>query len=368
MNILMLTTHLNIGGVAKYILDLSQGLAKRGVHPFIASSGGDILRYFESSNIPHLDLNIKTKFEFHPKLIPGALRLIRFVRDNKIDIIHAHTRVAQVLGGIVSTSTGVPFVSTCHGFFNVKKLSRKLFPCWGVKTIAISNAVKRHLVHDFNIPEERVDVVYNGVNVENYISDLSDGERQILREQMGFSNGPVVGTIGRLSPVKGYDYLLHAIKKVKKIIPHVNLLIVGEGPYEKVLRKLAKTLDLETSVFIMASTVQTQKFFPLINVYVFPSLQEGLGLSLLEAMASQRACIATSVGGIRDIIEDGRNGLLVPPSDIDKLAEGIRKLILDEGLASKISRAARESVGAKFSFDAMVSKTIDFYQGVINEK
>ena len=368
MKVLLITTHINIGGVARYTLDLAKGLAKKKVKCFIASSGGDLESYFHGANIPLLTVNLRTKFEFHPKLVIAIIKLIKFVRKNKMDVIHAHTRVAQIVGCVVSKFTGVPFVSTCHGFFKYDRFSRKLFSCWGKKVIAISDAVKGHLVGDFKISEESVSVIYNGVDVGEYPVDLSQEEKETIRKNLGFKEGLIIGAVGRLSPVKGYNHLVHAVKEIKEYAPDTNLLIIGDGPEEEALRRLVQSLDLEKSVVFMKSRFDARRFFPLMDIYVLPSLQEGLGLSLLEAMASSRACVATSVGGISDVIEDTKNGLLVAPNDSHALAGAIRRLISDSEFASELRSQARKSIEKKFSLDDTIEKTVKFYKGAINEK
>jgi len=368
MKILHLTTHLNIGGITKYIFDLSQGLEERGVTCLVGSSGGDFQSYFKSAGIKCYELDIKTKFEFHPKLFIAAVKLRKFTRENSIDIIHAHTRACQVLACMVEKMTKIKVVSTCHGFFNANKISRKLFPCWGVKVIAVSDAVKDHLVNDFKLTGERVSVIYNGVYLQKFAKDMPADEKQAMKKNLGFSDGPVVGSIGRLSPVKGYDYLLHAFKRVIVKRPEVSLLIIGEGPYEGVLRKIARELAIEDSVFFMKAVVDTSRLLPVIDVYVFPSIQEGLGLSLLEAMASKRPCVATDVGGISNIIQNGKNGILVPSKDTYLLGNAIERVLDDREFSARISHAGFDTVKERFSLEIMADKTAEFYKQIISPK
>ena len=368
MKVLLLTTHINMGGVGRYVFELARGLKQKNVDCTVASSGGNLERFFHNGNIHLFTVDIKTKCEFHPKLILGVSQLADLVKRDNIDIIHAHTRVAQVLGCLLSRMTKVPFVTTCHGFFKSGRLSRKIFPCWGKRVIAISDAVRGHLTDDFKLPNEQVSVIYNGVDMAEYDIDMPVEKRRILKRNLGFTDGHVIGSIGRLSPVKGYDYLLHAIKEMKSRKYDVNLLLVGDGPEDKRLQGLTKRLGLENMVFFMKSRFDARRFFPLMDVYVLPSLQEGLGLSLLEAMASGRACVATRVGGISDVIQDGMNGLLVPPRDPRALANAITNLLDDSGVAGELGSNARGTVKNRFSLDEMISKTIGFYKGVMGEE
>ena len=376
MKVLLLTTHINIGGIGLYLYNLAKALKKRKVESFVASSGGNLEEYFKTARIPLVNLDIKTKFEFNPKLIPEIFKLIRFIKVNDIDIIHAHTRVTQVLGQLISRFTALKrrtslteeirphFVTTCHGFFKSERLSRRLFPCWGEMTIAISQAVKTHLINDFKVPENRISLIYNGIDLEESSKTLKDEEKKLLKENLGLGKGPVIGSIGRLSPVKGYKYLLFAMKDLRGVMPDAKLLIIGEGPSGNELKDLTKKLNLGDAVKFVKATLDIRRFLAVMDIFVFPSIQEGLGLSLIEAMASGKACIATSIGGISSVIEDGKNGLLVQPGDSHSLTEAMRRLLLDKELFSRLRNAARDSVKNKFSLDRMVEDTIKFYESV----
>ena len=155
MKVLLLSTHLNIGGIGCYIVNLARYLKRRGHEVFVSTSGGDMVDELLKEGIAHIKINLKTKSELSPKLLWALPRLLSLVRDKDIQIIHAHTRVAQVLAYLLSRMLRVPYVTTCHGFFKLR-IGRKIFKCWGDKTIAISEAVKRHLISDFNIPSEDV--------------------------------------------------------------------------------------------------------------------------------------------------------------------------------------------------------------------
>ncbi|NQT22189.1 MAG: glycosyltransferase family 4 protein [Candidatus Omnitrophica bacterium] len=362
MKVLLLTTHLNIGGVGLYVLNLAKGLKEKGIDCVVASSGGGLEDHFRKAGIPLMYLDIKTKFEFNPKLIPAVRRLINFAKKTDLDIVHAHTRVAQVMAKAISRQSGASFVSTCHGFFNKRRISRIIYPCWGDRVIAISEAVKNHLKDDFKVSPKDITVIHNGIDSEKYQEALEAKDVIALKRKLKIEGGPVLGSIGRLSPVKGYKYLLCALKELKRDFPNLRLVLIGEGPEEQKLRSLTKKLNLEDSVLFINSTLDTKKFLALMDIFVFPSLQEGLGLSLLEAMASGKACIATSIGGISDIIEDGKNGLLVPPADSHCLKEAIKRLLSDKGFSSKIASCARKSVKDKFSMEKMVKGTIAFYE------
>ena len=362
MKVLLLTTHLNIGGVAVYTVSLAKALKREGVGVFVASSGGELVKSLKKDKIFHLKLNIKTKFEFNPKLIPEFFKLLKFIKKNNIDIIHAQTRVGQVLASLLSLVTRAYHVSTCHGFFKNKRWGRRLFGGWGDCCIAISDAVREHLVKDFNIKPDRVFLVYNGVDSNRFAAGIGDDEKGTLRNSLGLDRYPVIGSVSRLSPVKGLRYLLFAMKDILREEPGAHLLLVGEGPSKEYLMELARRLGIENSVFFALNTTEPERFLSIIDVFVFYSLEEGLGLSLLEALACGKACVASNVGGVSSIIEDGRTGILVPPKDTHALKEAITKIIRDRKLKTLLGESGKAMVRDKFSLKKMAREVIDVYE------
>ncbi|UCD55399.1 MAG: glycosyltransferase family 4 protein [Candidatus Omnitrophota bacterium] len=362
MRVLLLTTHLNIGGVAVYTLNLARGLKKKNVSVWIASSGGDLVKTLEKDGIFHLPLGIKTKSEFNPKLIFAFFKLLIFIKKNNIDVIHAQTRVAQVLAYLSSRFSGASYVSTCHGFFKKSRIARKLFSAWGRHVIAISDAVVDHLVKDFNIKRKNVFLIYNGVDKEAFSQIVDKDEKGILKSNLGLAKSPVIGSISRLSPVKGLKYLLFAMKDILRDMPEVRLLLVGEGPSKEYLLGLAKKLGIENNVFFALNTTQTQRFLSIIDIFIFYSLQEGLGLSLLEALASGKPCVASNVGGVASIIEDGMTGILVPPKDTHALKDAIIKILKDKELSASLARKGNALIEEKFSLEKMVEGVVDVYK------
>jgi len=364
MNILYLTTHLNVGGITSYLLTLAQGFSARGHKVYVASSGGDSLIRFSEQGVIHLPIPIKTKSEFNViKLGLSLASLAHQLKYRRIDIIHSHTRVTQVLGCLAQRFIRAPHVTTCHGFFK-KRFSRALFPCWGDAVIAISDSVKDHLMLDLGVLERDIRLVYNGIDVSFFAqaARINPDERQSLRKGLKLTGGPVIGIIARLSDVKGHQYLIHAMKLVLVRHPDAQLLIVGEGPMEPRLRDLVGSLGIEQSVIFVPTVSGTARTLSIIDVYVSPSLKEGLGLSLMEAMAAGLPCIGSDVGGIRNLIQNGTNGLLVKPADPSSLAVAIEELLSSSAKAKEFGARAHLFINRNFSQAEMLLHTQEVYR------
>ncbi|MCU0650782.1 MAG: glycosyltransferase family 4 protein [Candidatus Omnitrophica bacterium] len=370
MNILYLTTHLNVGGITSYLLTLAQGFKARGHTVYVASAGGDSAVLFSTQGVIHIPIPIRTKSELNIfKLGLSAVSLARQLAHRRIDVIHSHTRVTQVLGSLAQKYIRAPHVTTCHGFFK-KRFSRIVLPFWGDKVIAISDQVKEHLMFDLKVPERNIRLVYNGINTEFFAkaANINPDERRAMRDEMGLGDGPVIGIIARLSDVKGHQYLIRAMKAVLERRPDSILLIAGEGPMERRLIELTRELGIEKNVLFVPNVIGTAKTLSMIDIYVSPSLNEGLGLSLMEAMAAGVPCIGSDVGGIRSLIRHGDNGILVKPADPEGIACAILELLADPGKSKGYSDKAQLFINRYFSQAEMLLRTEEVYRECLNTK
>lgn len=362
----MLTTHLNLGGIGVYVLSLAKGLVRRGHQVFVASSGGDLVAPLTSCGAVHLSVNINTKSEISPKVFFACAEIERIIKDEQIEIMHAHTRVAQVLTYLVSKRTNIPYVTTCHGFFK-PRIFRRVFPCWGETCIAISEAVRAHLVNDFGVKKENIAVVHNGVEIERFSPDkFSRMEKDEFKKSYGLnSDSPVIGTVARLSPVKGQRYLILAMKNIVKAKPETQALLVGNGPEKGSLINQVKELGLEKNVFFSPSTLDTTIPLSIMDIFAFPSLIEGLGLAIIEAQAMSLPVVASDVGGIYTLVKEGSTGLLVRPKDAQTLAEAILKLLKNKNLAQELGARARDQVLNRFNLSKMIDGIEQVYKTVV---
>ncbi|MFH1269457.1 MAG: glycosyltransferase family 4 protein [Candidatus Omnitrophota bacterium] len=360
MRILYLTNHLNVGGITSYTLTLAAGMRKRGHNVYIASSGGELLSRFIERGIVYVPIPIKTKSEASYKILLSRFKLAKFIEEKNIDIIHANTRVTQVLSCMLAR----PFVSTCHGFFK-KRLLRRVFPCWGRRVIAISESVKEHLMKDFRVKEEDIRVIHNGIDLDK-IREQEAGAREERKKDLGLSDGPVVGIVARLSEEKGHTYLIEAMREVIASIPAAQLLIVGEGRMREELTNLVKEEGVEKNVVFLPSVIDTQEVLSVMDLFVLPSLKEGLGLALMEAMALGLPVIGSGVGGIKSLIQDKYNGLLVGAADSRALSYAILELLQNPDKAKYIGNNARDFINRNFSQEDMVLKTEKVYLECLN--
>jgi len=359
MKILILTTHLDAGGITSYLYNLVKGLVQDGHRIVLVSAGGNRVQEFERLGIRLVTYAMRTKCEFSWRLLVPLFSLMHLIRKEHFDVMHAQTRVTQVLGTALAGLSGCPLVTTCHGFFQ-PRLSRRLWPCWGKAVIAISPQVREHLEKDFHVSPTQIHDVRSGIDPENFVI-YPESERIEKRRECGIPAGPVIGIIARLSAEKGHLFLIRAMARVVQRIDDARLLIVGKGRMEKELHELVQILGLQNNVFFFAKTNRTQEFLSLLDIFILPSSKEGLGLSVMEAQAAGLPVIATRVGGIPNLIQDGHTGVLIDSGDEEALVENIIRLIGQHDMAQALGRQARDFIQKEGSYRIMAKQTQQVY-------
>ena len=359
MKVLLITTHINFGGISSYTFSLAKALIKNGHEVVCASSSGEMLPLFNRNGIRTIHIPINTKSELNPLIIMSLVRLLMLNRTEKFDVIHAHTRVTQVLASYLSKITKIPYVTTCHGFFR-RNFGRQLYPCWGKRVIAISEAVKKHLLIDFYVKEEKIRMVHNGIDIEQF-------RIQAKRSDPDYKTR-TVGIIARLSTVKGHQYLIEAMAEVLGEFDDARLFIFGQGRIKYELIDQAKSLKISEKVFFLPSVSNTAEVLQEIDIFVMPSVQEGLGLSILEALACGVPVVASNVGGIPSIIKHDVSGLLVEPGNSMALAGAIMRVMEDRNLATRLGIKGRQEVEERFNLGNMAADIEKVYNEVIKKK
>lgn len=262
MRILHLTSHVNVGGITTYVVQLSEALARRGHQVVVASGGGALAWRCERNGLVHWEVPLLTSAEFSPQVAWAGWQVSRRLRAHPVDLIHAHTRVAQVVADRLSRRHRIPYVTTWHGFYR-RRLSRRWWPCTGMRTIAISQPVADHLRTVFDVPASRIHLIPHGVDVARFAAPAPAADIQALRARLALDHvGPVIGTVARLVPSKGLDQLLAAFRHVAAQAPSARLLIVGDGPQRAGLEQVAQRLGIQRAVRFAGTLPDTPLFSP----------------------------------------------------------------------------------------------------------
>jgi glycosyltransferase involved in cell wall biosynthesis len=230
----------------------------------------------------------------------------------------------------------------------------------------VSRQIQQSLEAGGVLPE-RLQVLYSGVDL-SCIPDQPDGHE--VRRRFGIAGGALVlGTVANLFARKGYEVMLQALPRILKSSPEVHYLIVGSGDaaYEARLRALVRDLGLENHVHFSGFQESVSPWLAAMDVYVHPALMEGFGIAVLEAMAMRKPVVATTTGGLPEIVQGGETGLLVPPGDPDALAKVVLLLLRDSARRLALGEAGRVRVATHFTMDAMMSRLTSGYGTLLGQ-
>ena len=363
MKILHLTTHLNRGGISQYIYSVGSAMRAKGHEIFVASAGGEMEEEFRKAQIHVKIFPIRTKSELSLKIYKALPSMMRWVKDERIDLLHAHTRVTQVAAFWIHYFTGIPYVTTAHGFYK-RRLGRRLLPAWGKRVIAISESVGLDLQKNHEVPLDRTRVVYNGLDLPGLFYRFSQHDPLQIKKEYGFSpDSYVIGVTARLVPDKGHGYLIRAIKQLEEEIPEIKLLVAGDGRYRKELESLVQNLRMKDRVLFLGNLQDISKPLAAMDVFVLPATwREGFGLSIAEAMTCEKPVIVTNIWALNTLIQDRKNGILVEPKNVEALAEAIRMMLVDVEFRQKIGKEGRRTAEKRFSLDRMVRELESVYE------
>jgi glycosyltransferase involved in cell wall biosynthesis len=289
------------------------------------------------------------------------------MKDGSFDLMHTHGHFADVCGLSVAKLLGIPGISTCHGYIKptdtklrVYTWLDKLFLRLCDRVIVVSSEIKIDLARN-GIDESRIVFIQNAVP-RTYDQKEVDDNRNKKRELLSLKQQEIlIGYTGRLSEEKGVRYLIEAGSLLKKNIKNFRIVILGDGLERKELEKLVKLNDLEKEINFVGFQSDVERWLPALDIFVLPSLTEGTPLSLLEAMSLGVPVVATAVGGVPSVVEDGINGFLVNPGNVQEINEKIGFLIKNPEVRYKIAKGAMNTIKTKFDVHEWCKKIENVY-------
>jgi len=309
----------------------------------------------------------------------ALMNLIFFLKKNPYHIVHTHNSKAGFLGRLAAKLAGVPvIIHTVHGFafhdqeppsrqILFRNLERLASHCCH-KMIFISQPLVDWAIRERIASEEKIVKIYSGIELDLFRPVSKDRRNKIRKKWNLKQNAPVIGIVSKLWEGKGHVVLIEAFKALRKEIEDAVLVIVGEGLLYDKLVGVVNGNGLRDSVLFTGFQMDVSEIIATFDVAVLPSFFEGMGRVLLEAMAMGKPVVASRVGGIPDLVEDGVNGLLVRPGNVKELADALKIMLNGKKLAEKMGNEGRERVKEQFSADAMVRSIEKVYREVLTKK
>ena len=296
----------------------------------------------------------------------AALDIWKLVRRERVQVMHLHGYGATTIGRIIGLLSGVPTVIHQHDtdarFPWYVGLLDSLLSVTTERAIAVSEDARRFCARKRKVAIRRVVVLPNAVPLARYHASTSPANFSYQRKALGLPvNGTIVGTVSRFREEKGIQYLIEAFARIQPFYRNASLVIVGDGPLRANLERLADTLGIRHSVYFLGFREDVPGLLQSFDVFVLPSITEGSPLALLEAMATGKPVIASGVGGIKEVLEDGVNGRLVPAKDPSALAEALMDLLSDPKQAVRLGEAAQEA-SSEFGVEGYVERLERMYR------
>lgn len=351
-----------IGGAERYFAALLKGLSRSGIELYVACPvpGPMAAQY-------HAWADRVWPFELRSVLRPWiAARLASVASETRADVVHTHLWNADALGGAAALQAGVPAVSTVYGAYHLpigvaglrglrrKALSRSyraVYTCFS-RVIALSQYIRDDLEQRSGIRADsrKIEVISPGIE----LPDSAGAAKP--------RGGPArIVSIGNFFPIKGQEWLVQALPRVLARFPNAECILVGDGPDRPRIEALSRALCLGSRVRFAGSMTDPLRLLSHSDVFVLPSVSEGLPLSILEAWAHGVPVIAARAGGVPEAVADGESGLLVPIRDPAGLADGIIRVLSNPSFGRRLAEGGSRALG-RFSVDTMVERTIRVYR------
>ncbi len=362
-----------LGGGQTVLLSVARGLdRKRFAVAACSRAGGPLVDELGKSAIPHFDVPIGKA---------SGLRTVRAVsnilRRQAIDVLHTHGGVAGLYGRWAARRAKTPIVvHTVHGIHYLhyrnpvikraligieRRLGRTTDAVVFVSEADLDRARELRLA-----PADRIRLIRNGVDI---LPEPSPWRLEALRKELGIEPDEiVVGAVSRLHRQKGVAYLIEAAGRILERYPRARFLVAGGGPLEASLGKLVREKELGRAVRLLGERSDARELLALFDVFVLPSLWEGLPLVLIEAAGQAKPMVVTDIDGVREVVKDGATGLLVPAGDAPALAGAVLRLLEDRKLGRKLGERARAEIPPAYSRSRMIAETQALYIELVRLK
>ncbi len=361
--ILHVIDSLHLGGAQEVVLNLATcGNRERFAHEVATMHGHGV--YWDrmaAAGIPLHSLSPHKLFPWYAASLPALLRRGHF------DILHCHLIASNIFAKPVGKLCRVPVILN-HDHTNDDyrandrlRLALDIFSNrFASHLIAVSDSCRRFLIERENVPAEKITLIQNAIDLGRFSATC--GQRDEARRALQIpENAPLVAGVGRLNPQKNFSLFIRIAEQILKHHPDTVFLLAGEGPEETLLRNLARECGIGDRLRFPGYLADTRQVYLAADVLLMPSLFEGLPMTLLEAMAMRVPVVASALDGIAEVIEDGRDGFLVPSGDVRGFCDKIRLLLGAPALAKTIGTAASEKISRRFSSARMCADVERIY-------
>ena len=370
MRILHLISSKGLYGAERVVIELSKGLKKiKDCRPIIGvinntyNSHVEMIDEANESQVESVVFPCSSQFDFKTILL-----IRKYVKANNIDLIHCHGYKSNFYG-LFASGSGVRTISTNHNWLTshwklkIYCFLDSLWMRYFNEIVAVSDEVKKDMMR-YKVPRRKIHIIDNGIDPDRF--DLTDSGEAVRREFDLDRSVNVIGIIGNLGYEKGHQYLLMAAKEIVEIEKAVKILIIGGGSLRTHLENETARLGLSNNVIFAGYRKDIPDIISALDIFVIPSVKEGLPMVLLEAMAAKKPVVASKVGAIPKVILDDSLGILVEPGNVSQLTQAILSLINDVDKAKQTGLNGYNRVKEFFSSDVMAGNYYSLYKEILN--
>ena len=368
LNILQISSASSFGGGERYLADLTNSLIARGHNVYVAvRPRSPLIGHLQLPPEKILTLPLRNALD-----VQSAHELDRFVRRQRIEVVHAHmARDYSLASYAARRNRQTKFVATRHVLFQLNRLHRHTL-ARATRVIAVSAAVAKELRSRGILSEGQIAVIPNGIDVDRFASACSGFDRAQFLRSMGLpADCLLVGSIGELRTLKRHDDFIRAAAMIVAKFPETQFVLAGvdtsaSSEVRKELEKLVVQLGLKDCFYFLGWLDDAERLLCALDVFVSASETESFGLAIVEAMAAGTAVVATETEGAQEVIEDQKTGVLVPIGDIERIAESVIDLLEDPETRHTIAAQSAQSVATRFSLKRMVDEIEQIYLAADN--
>jgi len=364
IGVLFVLPSLEMGGAERQVINLINGMDKERfrAHLFTFEKQLDLLADLNREGISFENKPRRYRLDFSP-----AREIARIIDREHIDIVHCTLQIALLFGFLGKWKAGkrVRLVAALHTTLN-RDFKGDLFDwilyaplmmfCRRVITVCQNQRI--HWSRKFPFLARRFTTIHNGVDTDKFRDSLTQGEKKRLKESLGVRDDEFTAAmVAGLRPEKGHEYAFRALRILNDLGMKIKLLLIGDGERKESLQRLSRSLNVSQNLVWLGFQRNPQRFLSISDVLLVPSVAESFPMAILEALSMGKPVVASSIGGIPEVVTDGANGLLIKPGDVPSLTHSLAALVGEERLRSSLGHRARESVESRFSLSGMVQKT-----------
>ncbi len=364
LKVLQIVFSLDVGGLERFVINLAHAFRSYKIEPFMfcLSHVGALVYQLPADTTIYIG-NHRPEGKI---LDWQTLRqIVRCIRAKDIDVIHAHSRKAYVYGTFAALITGRPLVISVHSLMPVprrRQIFEDILLRYAHQIVSVSSDVTRKLWLERHVPPRKISTIKNGIDTDTF-RPIESEEKASIRRTLGLpSDGFIIGTVGRVVPVKNYPLLITAFSRLASTTDDTYLVIVGDGEQAEELADLVRQLKLSERVVLAGAQTNTLDWYHAFDSFVLSSISEGTAMALLEAGACGLPCVVTNVGGNIEVVKHHVNGLVVDSANVESMYSALDQIYKEPALTAKMRSEARLNIQNNYSLTVSAREHLQIYQ------